>query len=132
MKDPKIFLPCHFLPFPQNPEFYGRDTILQKMQEAITIKDDDLRIQSVALCGTGGIGKSQIALEFASRQKATDIPIILWISCEKDTEVASSFNKAAQKLNLPGVLASNTPDRNRDLVLEFLQQTGEKGDVRFL
>jgi hypothetical protein len=28
-------------------------------------------------------------------------------------------------LNLPGVLPSNTPDRNRDLVLEYLQRTGQ-------
>jgi hypothetical protein len=64
-------------------------------------------------------------LEFASRQDSAEVPIILWIPSEKETEVASAFNKAAQKLNLPGVLPSNTPDRNRDLVLEFLQRTGQ-------
>jgi hypothetical protein len=122
---PQLNLPCHFLPFGHNPNFYGRTRILQDIQDALTVRDDDSRIRSVALWGTGGIGKTQIALEFASRQDTAQVPIILWIPSEKETEVASAFNKAAQKLNLPGVLPSNTPDRNRDLVLEYLQRTGQ-------
>lgn len=126
MERPQATLPCHFLPFGHNPNFYGRTTILQDIQDALTVRDDDSRIRSVALWGTGGIGKSQIALEFASRQDSAEVPIILWIPSEKETEIASAFNKAAQKLNLPGVLPSNTPDRNRDLVLEYLQRTDAK------
>jgi hypothetical protein len=121
---PQLALPCHFLPFGHNPNFYGRTTTLQDIQDALIAPDEDSRIRLVALWGTGGIGKSQIALEFASQQDSAEIPFILWISSEEETEVASAFNKAAQKLNLPGVLPSNTPDRNRDLVLEYLQQTG--------
>ncbi|PVH79565.1 hypothetical protein DL98DRAFT_572409 [Cadophora sp. DSE1049] len=124
----RISLPCHFLPFGHNPNFYGRATIIQHIQEALAPRDDDSRIRSIALWGTGGIGKSQIALEFASRQDTSELPIILWIPSEKETEVANAFNNAAQKLNLPGVLASNTPDRNRDLVLQYLQRT----DARWL
>jgi hypothetical protein len=121
----EISLPCHSLPFGHNPGFYGRESILQRTRDALANKDNDRRIRSVAFWGTGGIGKSQIALEFASQQGSKGIPIILWISSEKETEVASSFNKAAQKLKLRDVLPSNTPDRNRDLVLEHLQRTGE-------
>ncbi len=121
----QIALPCHFLPFGHNPNFYGRTGILESIQAVLAFRDDDLRIRSVALWGTGGIGKSQIALEFASRQETTNLPIILWIPSEKETKIASAFNKASQKLNLPGVLPSNTPDRNRDLVLEYLQRTCE-------
>lgn len=121
----QVALPCHFLPFGHNPNFYGRTTTLQQIQEALAVRDGDFRIRSIALWGMGGIGKSQIALEFASRQDSAELPIILWIPSEKETEVATAFNKAAQKLNLPGVLPSNTPDRNRDLVLEYLQRTGK-------
>ncbi len=121
----QVALPCHFLPFGHNPDFYGREKILQHIPEALASRDDDSRIRSIALWGTGGIGKSQIALEFASQQDSAELPIILWIPSEKETEVASAFNKAAQKLQLPGVLPSNTPDRNRDLVLEYLQRTGK-------
>ena len=59
----QVTLPCHFLPFGHNPNFYGRTTILQSIQDALAVRNDDLRIRSVALWGTGGIGKSQIALE---------------------------------------------------------------------
>lgn len=121
----QVALPCHFLPFGHNPNFYGRTNILQAIQDGLTVRGDDPRIRSVALWGTGGIGKSQIALEYASRQDPVELPIILWVASEKETEVASAFNKAAQKLNLPGVLPSNTPERNRDLVLEYLQRTGK-------
>ncbi|KUJ20454.1 uncharacterized protein LY89DRAFT_771365 [Mollisia scopiformis] len=126
LERPQLNLPCHFLPFAHNPNFYGRTTILRDIQDALTVRDDNSRIRSVALWGTGGIGKSQIALEFASRQDSVQLPVILWIPSEKETEIAGAFNKASQRLNLPGVLPSNTPDRNRDLVLEYLQRTDAK------
>jgi hypothetical protein len=78
-----------FLPISHNPNFYGQITILQKIQDALSLRDEDRWIRSVALWGTGGIGKSQITLEFASRQGTADIPIILWIPSERETEVAS-------------------------------------------
>jgi hypothetical protein len=121
----EIFLPCHFLPFDHNPGFYGWQSILERTRDALADKDADKRIKLVVFWGTGGIGKSQIALEYASQQGSEGVPIIIWISSEKETEVASSFNKVAQKMKLPGVLPSNTPDRNRDLVLEYLQRTGK-------
>ncbi|KAH8587395.1 P-loop containing nucleoside triphosphate hydrolase protein [Bisporella sp. PMI_857] len=121
----EIFLPCHFLPFDHNPGFYGWQSILERTRDALADKDADKRIKLVVFWGTGGIGKSQIALEYASQQGSEGVPIIIWISSEKETEVASSFNKVAQKMKLPGVLPSNTPDRNRDLVLEYLQRTEE-------
>jgi pimeloyl-ACP methyl ester carboxylesterase len=117
-------LPCHFFPFGHNPNFYGRKAILQAIKKGLTARNDDPQIRSVALWGAGGNGKSQIALEYASLQDAAELPIILWVSSEKETEVASAFSKAAQIMNLPGVLPSNTPNRNRDLVLEYLQRTG--------
>jgi hypothetical protein len=125
MESQSVTLPCQTLPFARNPGFYGRSEILQRMTDALTVEKDDPRIRSVAIWGTGGIGKTQIALEYASRQVNAGLPIVLWIASEKETELLSSFNKAAQKLRLPGVLPSNTPDRNRDLVLEYLQKTSE-------
>ncbi|KAJ5803463.1 uncharacterized protein N7503_005913 [Penicillium pulvis] len=123
-----VSLPCQTLPFSRNPSFYGRTEILKQITDALATESGSAEVRSVALWGTGGIGKTQIALEYAFQQVSTGCQIVLWIACEKETEIANSFNKAAQKLQLPGVLRSNTPDRNRDLVLEYLQKT----DVKWL
>lgn len=120
-----VSLPCQTLPFPRNPSFYGRIEILKQIPDALATQPDSSKVRSVALWGTVGIGKTQIALEYAFQQVSTGYQIVLWIACDKEAEIANSFNKAAQKLQLPGVLPSNTPNRNRDLVLEYLQKTGK-------
>lgn len=110
LENSEVTLPCHLLPFGHNPNLYGRASILQNIQDVLAARDESSRIKSIALWGMGEIGKSEIALEFASRQDSADLPIILCIPSNKGTEIASAFNKAAQKLNLPGVLYPNTPD----------------------
>lgn len=117
-------LPCHSLPYPRNTAFYGRSTILSSLDE-LFVDHDGVAVKNVALWGLGGIGKSQIALEFAYRQLAAGCQIILWISSEGDSEMASSFNRAASQLRVPGLNPSNTPDLNRFLVLQYLQSIGE-------
>lgn len=121
-----VSLPCQTLPFPRNPTFYGRTDILEQISDALATQPDSSEVRSVALWGTVGIGKTQIALEYAFQQISTGYQIVLWIACDKETEIVNSFNKAAQKLQLPGLLPSNTPNRNRDLVLEYLQKTGKR------
>lgn len=49
----------------------------------------------------------------------------MWIASETTAEVARSFNDAAKGLKLEGYSATNTPDQNRHLVLQWLQRTGE-------
>ena len=119
----EVVLPCLTLPFQRNPLFYARKEILEQVSRTLQKPDQTLSIRSVALWGLGGVGKSQIALEFAHQQFAAGCQIVLWIPSETESEVASAYNKAANQLQVPGVLPTNTPDQNRYLVNQFLQST---------
>lgn len=114
---------CHTIPQPRNSEFFGREEILRVVDEAFEAQSS--RVGSVALWGTGGIGKTQLALEFAHRRWSQNTDVVLWISTETAADVAKSFNDAAKALDLDTDVERNTPDKNRDQVLQWIQKTGK-------
>ncbi|KAI0104343.1 hypothetical protein GGR51DRAFT_522349 [Nemania sp. FL0031] len=120
---PEVQLPCLALPSMQNPLFHARQEVLEELRGNLNHSGQGRSLRTAALWGLGGVGKSQIALEFAHQHAAAGCQIILWIACETESEIASSFNKAANQLQVPGLLPSNTPDQNQHLVLRFLQTT---------
>ena len=61
-----IFRPCYYLPFRKNRQFVGRATILEALEKKLFIEQSE----TVALVGLGGIGKTQVALQFAYSIKA--------------------------------------------------------------
>ncbi|KAK0753794.1 hypothetical protein B0T18DRAFT_434388 [Schizothecium vesticola] len=107
------FRRCQTIPHPQNPAFYGRNDVLQDISAAFERQTS--RPASVAVWGTAGIGKTQIALKFAHRLWSSGQETILWIASETTAEVARSFNDAAKGLKLEGYSATNPPDQNRHL-----------------
>ncbi|KAK1755394.1 P-loop containing nucleoside triphosphate hydrolase protein, partial [Echria macrotheca] len=112
---------CQTIPHPQNPDFYGRNDVLRDISAAY--KRQTSRPASVAVWGTPGIGKTQIALEFAHRLWSSGQETILWIASGTTAEVARSFNDAAKGLELEGYSATNTADQNRRLVLQRVLNT---------
>lgn len=114
------FQRCQTILHPQNPVFYGRADVLQAISAAF--EEQTSRPASVAIWGTGGIGKTHIALEFAHRLWSSGKEIILWIASDTPAKVAKSFNDAAKGLELEGYSATNTPDQNRYFMLQWLQQ----------
>jgi hypothetical protein len=120
-----VTLPCNTLPFFRNPSFYGRKDILLSIGEHLDHAKQTAGIRSAALWGAAGIGKSQIALEFANLQSHTGLQVIIWIDCETNAQISNGFNKAVERLGLPDYHAKNTPDQNRLFMLQWLQKTGK-------
>jgi hypothetical protein len=118
-------LPCHYIPFPPNPKFYGRSLILRQISAQFSRYRSDSRLVKVALWATAGIGKTQIALEHAWRERDAGKQVILWIDAEKETERIKAFNEIAHLLELPGALGPKDSDQNRLLVLRWLQETSK-------
>lgn len=65
------------------PDFVGREAWLEKLHEALT-RDD--RVGLVAIQGLPGIGKTQLAIEYASRH-ADEYDLVWWVPCD-DAEAA--------------------------------------------
>jgi hypothetical protein len=56
-----ISRPFYYIPFPKNKRFVGRVAVLEILEKMFTQKES----QRVAVVGLGGMGKTQVALQFA-------------------------------------------------------------------
>jgi len=94
-------LPPHWLvPLPRNPFFTGREEILEALDAQLHVEQVVALTQSYALRGLGGIGKTQIALEYAYRH-ALEYSAIFWVDAETIEHVMSSLLRIAGLLQLP-------------------------------
>lgn len=107
--------PVCVLPFVRNPNFVGREELLSDIDRKFTSGQPRL-----ALCGLGGVGKSQIALEYAFRVR-TNSPqtSIFWIYANSVLHFGEAYSKIAASCNLPG---RDEPQRNViQLVKDWLE-----------
>ncbi|KAI1317386.1 hypothetical protein F5Y16DRAFT_419650 [Xylariaceae sp. FL0255] len=116
-------LPVYYLPLPRNPVFYGRDHILQLMDGELKSPSTTAVMASAALWAPAGMGKTQVALEYAYRCREDGVQAILWIDTEHESEWAKAFTEIANLLGLAGATSSKGHDANRLLVLRWLQET---------
>lgn len=86
------------IPYLRNPFLIGRDDILKQIYERFFTNTTSTRFQ--ALWGLGGIGKTQIALEYAYRFHQ-EYNAIFWVHSESRETLFSSLVTIAQILNLP-------------------------------
>ncbi len=92
--------PYWLVPLPRNPFFTGREEILEALHTQLDVEQVVALTQSYALRGLGGIGKTQIALEYTYRH-ALEYSAIFWIDAETIEHVMSSLLRIAELLQLP-------------------------------
>ncbi len=94
------------IPFPRNPNFTGRAELLQQLRDALTNKGDHegRPYKTIALTqaihGLGGVGKTQLAVEYAYRF-AADYDIVWFVRAETTASISSDLALLAQPLQLP-------------------------------
>lgn len=103
MKDSQInneILPCHYVPFGINEQFFGRDEILQRIKAVLDppIEGYSGR-KSLVLHGLGGVGKTKIALQYVIQSRHR-FDAILWISADNSIKLTQSFLEASRRLGL--------------------------------
>jgi tetratricopeptide (TPR) repeat protein len=87
---------------PRNPVFTGRDEQLAQLHEQLASTTDGsgpVALVAQALYGLGGVGKTQIALEYAHRY-AADYELAWWIPSETQLSVRAALARLAPKLRI--------------------------------
>ena len=87
------------LPYRRNPFFTGREHVLKRLRSTLASKDHHA-IRPQAISGLGGIGKTQLATEYAYRYRE-DYERVLWAKADSQEILISSLTDIVQLLNLP-------------------------------
>jgi tetratricopeptide (TPR) repeat protein len=102
--------------------FIAREDMLRRLHDAFTQRLAP-GITGIALCGLAGIGKTQIAVEYAYRYRQ-EYKAVFWARGETRDTLIADYVTIAELMNLP---ESNEPDQNRviEAVKSWLErQTG--------
>ncbi|MEU9254432.1 FxSxx-COOH system tetratricopeptide repeat protein [Streptomyces sp. NPDC048270] len=84
---------------PRNPGFTGRATVLERLRERLGGGMAVVLPQPQTLFGLGGVGKTQVALEYAHRFTA-DYDLVWWISAEQTEDVVAGLAELAARLGV--------------------------------
>ncbi len=94
---------------PRNPRFTGRDGMLTELRRRLRGGEGTLVVQ--ALYGLGGVGKTQLTLEYAHRF-AADYDLVWWIDAAQPVLIPDQLAALAARLGLaPGPTVTDTVDR---------------------
>src|SRR5690606_2550407 len=99
----------------RNPAFVGRGELLDELSRRLTAGDTHILPQ--ALRGMGGVGKTQLALEYAWRNQDR-YDLVWWIPADTPTQVQQALIDLAPRL---GVDADRDPAGISRTVLETLR-----------
>ncbi|MDX3228949.1 FxSxx-COOH system tetratricopeptide repeat protein [Streptomyces sp. ME19-01-6] len=90
---------------PRNNNFTGRQALLDTLHERLS-SEGTAAVLPEALHGLGGVGKSQIALEYV-HQHASDYEAVWWIPAERPEQIRQALVQLADRLGLQVGLESN-------------------------
>ncbi|MFD7426681.1 FxSxx-COOH system tetratricopeptide repeat protein [Streptomyces sp. NPDC059814] len=86
---------------PRNPGFTGRSLVLERMRDQLGGGMAVVLPQPQTLYGLGGVGKTQVALEYVHRFMA-DYDLVWWISSEQTDDVIAGLAELAVRLGAQG------------------------------
>jgi tetratricopeptide (TPR) repeat protein len=85
---------------PLNPNFVGRAEMLDAMRTQLVNSSQTAVLMPRALYGLGGVGKTQLAIEYAHRHSA-DYDLVWWVAADDPAETRRSLVELAGQLGVP-------------------------------
>lgn len=110
-----------------NPRFFGREDVFPQISQALLpsntkfVSSESESLRKFAICGLGGMGKTEIAIEFALRNKDA-FDAIFWISAAESTKLDARYSQIAVRLGLETQLESTNHVVSRELVKGWLSK----------
>ncbi|KAJ3336468.1 hypothetical protein HDU93_002790 [Gonapodya sp. JEL0774] len=90
-----------YIPFPRNPRFVGRTSQLQQLAQKLLHNEE---CRQMALVGLGGVGKTQVALEFAYQVKQEHAErgrSVFWLPAVSMESFEQACREIARTLGIP-------------------------------
>ncbi|RKS76533.1 tetratricopeptide repeat protein [Actinomadura pelletieri DSM 43383] len=109
---------------PRNKNFTGRTDLLARLYEGLA--GQVTAVVPHALHGLGGVGKTQMAVEYAYRYRSK-YDLVWWIAADQPVLVRSTLASLAPHLNLPSAAVSGVEDA-ANAVLDALRRGEPYGD----
>jgi hypothetical protein len=113
----------HIAAITQNMNFFGREDILLQIDDQFS-RDVPSKNQSIpksfVLHGMGGVGKTEIAIEYAHSRKA-NFDAVLWIAADTRQKLADQYILVAKEMGLNGEddSAQLDGDTAREMVMSW-------------
>ena len=88
------------VPHQRNPYFTGREALLQRLHHTLNSSKAAALSHPQAMSGLGGIGKTQLALEYAYRYHE-EYAAVFWLKADSRESLLADFQAIARVLSLP-------------------------------
>jgi tetratricopeptide (TPR) repeat protein len=85
---------------PRNPNFTGRTSLLTRLGRNLRSGGAAAVVQTQTVHGLGGVGKTQLAAEYAHRH-ASDYNLVWWITAEQPAAIPGQLVALARQLGIP-------------------------------
>jgi len=112
--------PCVWNLRGRNATFTGRDDVLERVRDRLLRGSAASSAAPQALHGLGGVGKTQVALEYAHRFKG-DYDLVWWLSADQPELIPTELARLARPLGL-GLRADSGIAETAAAVLEALRR----------
>ncbi|KAK4160388.1 P-loop containing nucleoside triphosphate hydrolase protein [Cladorrhinum sp. PSN259] len=112
------------IPIIPNVNFTGRDDELSVIRKELDpdIPGGDHQYKCVTLAGKAGVGKTELAVQYAHERIEKGTQIVIWIHGDSEKALAQSFKKVVDRLELSDAStpAARTGDQGQALVMQWL------------
>lgn len=90
---------CYMVPYGLNAKFFGRHDETAILKGGLHPHNDRKRMEIIAIHGTGGVGKTQLALHYANTS-LDFYDVVLWIPADTQIKITQTLSEFAGEVGL--------------------------------
>lgn len=119
-----LSLPCYVIPYGLNLRFFGRTAENNALKRKLDPRENNEGLKVLAICGTGGLGKTQLALHYANTSMKL-FDVVIWIPAETQIKFTQALAKFASKLGIQNSKGTEDDYLSIQRVRDWLNVSGK-------